>query len=110
MYNVLILLTLQHVLNIITVAMTVSNIQLFKILKEKLGETQAESLVDFVEEKINSEFDDRKDNFATKEDLVRLETTLAVKIESSQKTIILWTIATMVTMFAISLTIIKLLQ
>ena len=63
--------------------MTVSNLQLFKILKEKLGEDQAETLVEYVDGKVHDEFEVRKETFATKEDIAKMQTT-----------IILWTIAT----------------
>lgn len=49
--------------------MTVSNIQLFKILKEKLGDSQAETLVEYVDGGVHSEFEDHKDFLATKADL-----------------------------------------
>ncbi len=49
--------------------MTVTDIQLFQILKGKLGEKEAEQLVSFVENKVKEEFDAKKDSLATKEDL-----------------------------------------
>lgn len=49
--------------------MDVSAIQLFQILKEKIGEKEAQSLVEYVETKVEKEFDSKKDTLATKEDL-----------------------------------------
>ncbi len=39
------------------------------MLKEKLGETEARSLVEYVESKVEKEFDSKKDTLATKADL-----------------------------------------
>jgi hypothetical protein len=52
--------------------MQVSEIQLFQILKEKIGEKEAQSLIEFVETKIEKEFDAKKDSLATKEDLANV--------------------------------------
>ena len=49
--------------------MSISEIQLYQILKERLGEKGAEELVYFVSSEIKNEFDSRKEIFATKEDL-----------------------------------------
>ncbi|WP_295653520.1 hypothetical protein [uncultured Mucilaginibacter sp.] len=52
--------------------MQVSEIQLFQILKEKLGEKEAQNLIEFVETKVEKEFDSKKDSLATKEDLANV--------------------------------------
>jgi hypothetical protein len=52
--------------------MQVSEIQLFQMLKEKIGEKEAQSLVEYVETKIVKEFDAKKDSLATKEDLANV--------------------------------------
>jgi hypothetical protein len=52
--------------------MHVSEIQLFQMLKEKIGEKEAQSLVEYVETKIGKEFDSKKDTLATKEDLANV--------------------------------------
>ena len=46
-----------------------SSFQLIKILREKIGEEQAESLAAFVETKVKEEVDSKKESLATKEDL-----------------------------------------
>jgi len=56
----------------IFVDMQVSEIQLFQMLREKIGEKEAQSLVEFVETKIEKEFDSKKDTLATKEDLANM--------------------------------------
>ena len=50
--------------------MTVSDIQLFNILKIKLGEQEAQSLVEFVHHEVQTEIDAKKDIFLTKDDKV----------------------------------------
>lgn len=52
--------------------MSISEIQLYQILKNKLGEKEAESLVAFVKEEVKAEFDNKKDILATKEDLANV--------------------------------------
>ncbi len=97
--------------------MTVTNLQLFQILKEKLGETQAETLVTYVDAKVQDEFESHKENLATKLDISNLKEDIAVlkgelknDILNSQNKIILWTIGTMFIMFGLALTIYKLLH
>ncbi len=46
-----------------------TDIQLFRILKERLGEKEAESLVDFVDAKLKENNDVNSKILATKEDL-----------------------------------------
>jgi hypothetical protein len=48
--------------------MSVSEIQLFQILKAELGEKEAEELVTFVKSEVKAEFENRKEVLATKED------------------------------------------
>lgn len=49
--------------------MSVTEIQLFQLLKAKLGDREAEYLVSYVKSEVKSEFDNKKDVLATKEDL-----------------------------------------
>lgn len=64
--------------------MTVSKIQLYQILKTRLGDKGAEGLVMFVKSRIKSEFDIRKEVYASKSDfaLVR-EDMIEMKSESN---------------------------
>lgn len=50
--------------------MSISEIQLYNALKTKLGDIEAQQLVDFVKSEVTSEFDNRKDTFLNKEDKV----------------------------------------
>ena len=49
--------------------MQVSEIQLFQILREKLGEKEAQTLVEYVETKVEKGFETKKDILATKDDI-----------------------------------------
>ena len=49
--------------------MSVTEIQLFQILKAKLGEREAEQLVSYVKGEVKNEFENKKDILATKEDV-----------------------------------------
>ena len=50
--------------------MSVSEIQLFNILKNKLGENEAQTLVEYVKSQVYAELENKKDVFLTKEDKV----------------------------------------
>lgn len=50
--------------------MSISEIQLYNALKTKLGDNEAQQLVDFVKSEVTSEFNNRKDSFLVKEDKI----------------------------------------
>ena len=81
--------------------MHVAEIELYEILKGKIGEKEARTLVEYIETKVVKELEERKDTFATKQDIARLE----LKIESSRADIIKWMflfwIGQVATLFAI---------
>lgn len=58
--------------------MSVSEIQLFQILKSKLGEKEAEELVLFVKNEVKAEFENRKEGLATKEDISSLHKSMYI--------------------------------
>jgi len=58
--------------------MEVSEIELFQILKERIGEEEAKSLTQYVEAKIEKQFDLKKDVLATKQDTAELKLEMAV--------------------------------
>lgn len=47
----------------------ISTIEMYNILKGKLGENEAKALTEYVESKVEKTFDKEKDVLATKEDL-----------------------------------------
>jgi hypothetical protein len=50
--------------------MSISEIQLYNALKTKLGDNEAQQLVDFVKSEVTTEFNNRKDIFLDKEDKI----------------------------------------
>ena len=53
--------------------MEVSDIQLFQILKDKVGEQGAKTITEFIETKVEKHFDIKKDVLATKQDISDLK-------------------------------------
>lgn len=53
--------------------MTVTTIDLYNILKGKIGEKEAKSLVEFVEMKVDTKFDEHLNELATKKDLFQIK-------------------------------------
>jgi hypothetical protein len=66
--------------------MTVTTIDLYNILRSKIGESEAKTLVEFVEQKVQNQLKEDMNSFATKED-VHL---LVLKIEKVRSDLIKW--------------------
>ena len=66
--------------------MQVAEIELYEILKSKIGEKEAKTLVYYIEAKVDKKFDEKKDILATKEDI----NILKVEIEKTRSDIIKW--------------------
>ena len=66
--------------------MHVAEIELYELLKGKIGEKEAKSVIEYVEAKVDRKFDEKKDVLASKEDIANLE----VKIERVKSDIIKW--------------------
>ena len=66
--------------------MQITSIQLFELLKPKLGETEARTLVEFVETKTEDAISDKKDVFLVKDD--KLE--MIEKMEKIRSDMIKW--------------------
>ena len=79
------------------VAAPISNFQLAKLLRESLGEEKAESVVTFIEQKVQDEFNLKKDVLATKQDIADL----AEKMNSQFKWLIALFISQMGFIFGI---------
>lgn len=69
---------------------TTTDIQLFKILKQKLGEAEAEALVSFVDAKLKENSEVNLKILATKEDIAKLEGKLETKIAETKADMIKW--------------------
>lgn len=54
--------------------MHVAEIELYEILKSKLGDKEAKTLVEYIETKVEKKFEDKKDILATKLDIEELRT------------------------------------
>jgi len=66
--------------------MTVTTIDLYNILRSKIGESEAKTLVEFVEQKVQTQLKEDMNSFATKEDVHLLE----LKIENVRSDLIKW--------------------
>jgi hypothetical protein len=66
--------------------MTVTTIDLYNILRSKIGESEAKTLVEFVEQKVQSQLKEEMNSFATKDDIHLLE----LKIEKVRSDLIKW--------------------
>lgn len=53
--------------------LSVTEIELYEILKTKLGDKEAKSLVEYVESRVEKKLAEKKDILATKEDLANLK-------------------------------------
>ena len=70
--------------------MTVTTLDLYNILRSKIGEIEAKTLVEFVEEKITMQIAGEISGLATKADLISEIARLEVKIEKTKAEIIKW--------------------
>lgn len=73
--------------------MAVSDIQLFQILKEKVGEQEAKTITEYIETKIEKHFELKKDILATKQDINNLKLEmgeLRTEIANHKSEIIKW--------------------
>lgn len=86
--------------------MVVSEITLYNVLKAKLGDLEAQTVVEGIKQEVRNEFENKKDLLATKEDILNLK----VEMEHGFKDNLKWTVATIIACCAILLTIIKLMH
>ncbi|MEO5911470.1 MAG: hypothetical protein ABIP95_11325 [Pelobium sp.] len=71
--------------------MSVSEIQLYEILKLKLGESEAKALVTYVNSEVKKEFENNKEILATKADIFIVKEDIAnVKAEIIKWMFIFW--------------------
>src|SRR6185503_21044800 len=52
--------------------MVIDEIRFYQLLQAKIGKTEAEALVHIIDQKVNTKFEQRKDELATKEDVSNL--------------------------------------
>lgn len=53
--------------------MHLAEIELYEILKSKLGEKEAKNLVEYIEDKVDKKLDEKQDILATKVDLANMK-------------------------------------
>ena len=80
----------------------ISSIEMYNILKVKLGEKEAKALTEYVESKVKNSIKKEKDVLTTKEDLFKLE----VKLSETKSEIIKWMFIFWVGQIAITLAIV----
>ena len=87
--------------------MEVSDIQLFQILKEKVGEQEAKTITEYIETKVEKQFDLKKDVLATKKDIADLRFEMANQKSEIIKWMFIFWIGQLASMIAIAELIIK---
>ncbi len=103
-------------------AIPITEIELYEAIKSKLGEKKAKSLVQYVGETIEKKIEEKKNAFATKEDIKelsedikalkerinQLEIKLEIKIEAIRSDIIRWMFLFWIGQFAALIAILQL--
>lgn len=56
--------------------MVIEEIRLYQLLQAKIGKTEAEAFVHLIDQKVNSKFEQKKEELATKEDVSNLRAEL----------------------------------
>jgi len=80
----------------------VSTIELYDLLKVKIGEPEAKNLVQYIDTKVEKDFELKKDIIATKQDIHDLSEKLSEKMNSHFK----WLIGLFITQMAFVLGIV----
>ncbi|MDI6713990.1 MAG: DUF1640 domain-containing protein [Thermodesulfovibrio sp.] len=77
--------------------MPVTEIEIYEALKEKIGESSAKILIEFIDLKVEKEFERKKDILSTKQDIAELRSAtmqeiseLEAKIEKTKTDLIRW--------------------
>ena len=69
---------------------SVTMTKLYQLLSLKVGKETAENLTSYIEEKVNEEFNNKVQIFATKEDLANTKTDIIKDLANSKTDIIKW--------------------
>jgi hypothetical protein len=75
-------------------ALVISEIKLYELLKARIGEKEAEAFVQILENKVDSRLEEKTNVFATKEDIAKLEGKLTTSIAESKVDMIKWIVGT----------------
>ncbi|MDI9363921.1 MAG: hypothetical protein QM541_03145 [Flavobacterium sp.] len=82
-------------------ALVISEIKLYELLKAKIGEKEAEAFIEIIERKVDSKLQEKTNVFVTKEDLAKVEGKLLSTISDAKVDLIKWLIATAITIVAL---------
>jgi len=88
-------------------ALVISEIKLYELLKNKIGEREAEAFIEILEKKVESKLEEKTTVFATKEDLARTEGKLYTAISDSKVDLIKWMVATAIMIIGIIVAFMK---
>jgi hypothetical protein len=83
---------------------SITDIELYELLKAKIGEKEAKGVVEYFESVVERKFESRKEVFATKEDIKNLE----IKMETIRSGMIRWMFLFWVGQFAALFAILQL--
>lgn len=89
-------------------ALVISEIKLYELLKAKIGEKEAEAFIEILEHKVDSKLQEKTTVFTTKEDLAKIEGKLLSTIGEAKVDLIKWLIATAITIVALIISFAKL--
>lgn len=93
-------------------AASVSAIELFNLLRQKVGEPEAKALTDFVTGEVERKFDSRKESLASRDDIHQLESrfsALEVRIEQNTNKLLLWLVSVIFASSGLIVALMKLL-
>ena len=76
----------------------ISSIDLFNILRQKIGEVEAKSLADFVQSEVAQRFDNKSSSLVTKEDLIKEIAGVRKEISDSRVDAIKWMVGLFITL------------
>lgn len=91
-------------------ALVVSEIKLYELLKARIGEKEAEAFIQIIETKVDNKLLEKTSVFATKEDISSMKTDIARlegKIAESKVDIIKWMVGTAIALSGLVLAISK---
>ncbi len=86
-------------IEIFVMANTITSLQLYHILQEKLGNHEAQALAGFIDTSMKEQNELNMKLVATKEDVKDLELKLSVKIAETKTDIVRWVFAIFIPLF-----------
>ena len=88
--------------------MIISEIKLYELLKQRIGEREAEAFIQILDERVNNKFEEKKLELATKKDIADLKVEMFTMKGDLLKTIYITSLGQLVAIVAsvISLTLV----